>query len=88
MANHSQYLRGYCNYQQDNWAEPLSMAEFSYNNKVSATTGVSPFFANYHYHPRYEIRANSKLPTPKALIDYSDRLTSLEKYLRSEIAYA
>jgi hypothetical protein len=83
-----QYLRGYCNYQQDNWAELLSMAEFSYNNKVSATTGVSPFFANYHYHPRYEIRANSELPTPKALIDYSDRLTSLEKYLRSEIAYA
>jgi hypothetical protein len=34
-----QYLRGYCNYQQDNWAELLSMAEFSYNNKVSATTG-------------------------------------------------
>jgi hypothetical protein len=82
-----QYLRGYSNYQQDNWAELLSMAEFSYNNKVSATTGVSPFFANYHYHPRYEIRANSELLTPKALIDYSDRLTSLEKYLRSEIAY-
>jgi hypothetical protein len=78
-----QYLRGYCNYQQDNWAELLSMAEFSYNNKVSATTGISPFFANYHYHPRYEIRANSELPTPTALIDYSDRLTSLEKYLLS-----
>jgi hypothetical protein len=38
--------------------------------------------------PRYEICANAELPTPKALIDYSDRLASLEKYLRSEIAYA
>jgi transposase InsO family protein len=83
-----QYLRGYCNYQQYNWAELLSMAEFSYNNKVSATTGVTPFFANYHYHPRYEIYANKNKATPQALIDYSDRLTSLEKYLRSEIAYA
>jgi hypothetical protein len=85
-----QYLCGYCNYQQDNWAELLSMVEFSYNNKVSATTGVSSFFANHHYHPRYEICANnsSELSTPQALIDYSDTLANLEKYLLSEIAYA
>jgi hypothetical protein len=68
----------------------FSMAEFSYNNTVSATTGVSPFFANYYYHPRYDICANndSELQIPEALIDYSDRLANLEKYLRSEIAYA
>jgi hypothetical protein len=85
-----QYLQGYCSYQQDNWAELLSMAEFSYNNTVSATTGASPSFANYHYHPRYEMSANndSELLTPEALIDYSDRLTKLEKFFRSEIAYA
>src|ERR1700761_787442 len=40
-----QYLRGYCNYQQDNWLELLSMAEFSYNNKISSATGMTPFFA-------------------------------------------
>jgi transposase InsO family protein len=27
-----QYLRAYCNYQQDNWRDLLTMAEFSYNN--------------------------------------------------------
>ena len=27
-----QYLRIYCNYEQDNWANLLSLAEFSYNN--------------------------------------------------------
>src|SRR5690606_24229284 len=42
-----QYLRGYCNYQQDNWNDLLTTAEFAYNNTVSSTTKVSPFFANY-----------------------------------------
>src|SRR5258708_14891183 len=47
-----QYLRAYTNYQQDNWAPLLPLAEFAYNNAASATTGISPFFANKGYHPR------------------------------------
>ena len=31
------------------------MAEFVYNNTVSATTGITPFFALYGQHPRYVI---------------------------------
>src|SRR5882724_10703846 len=46
-----QYLRVYCNYQQDNWSELLPLAEFAYNNTPSATTGITPFFANKGYHP-------------------------------------
>jgi len=46
-----QYLHIYCNYQQDNWSKLLLLAEFAYNNAPSATTGVSPFFANKGYHP-------------------------------------
>ena len=42
-----QYLQGYINYQQDNWTEILSMAEFAYNNTVSATTSITRFFAFY-----------------------------------------
>src|SRR5882724_1682485 len=45
-----QYLRVYCNYQQDNWSELLPLAEFAYNNTLSATTGITPFFANKGYH--------------------------------------
>src|SRR5882724_7565255 len=41
-----QYLQVYCNYQQDNWSELLPLAEFAYNNTPSATTGITPFFAN------------------------------------------
>ena len=41
-----QYLCIYCNYQQDNWFKLLPLMEFAYNNALSATTGISPFFAN------------------------------------------
>src|SRR5258707_6516438 len=48
-----QYLWTYMNYQQDDWAMLLPMAEFAYNNATNATTGVSPFFANKGYHPEF-----------------------------------
>src|SRR5258705_6208175 len=47
-----QYLQAYTNYQQDNWAPLLPLAEFAYNNTASTTTGISPFFANKGYHQR------------------------------------
>jgi hypothetical protein len=46
-----QYIRVYCNYQQDNWKQLLPLAEFAYNNAPNATMGISPFFANKGYNP-------------------------------------
>ena len=46
-----QYLRIFINHHQNNWAEWLPLAEFSYNNKVQTSTGHSPFMALYGYHP-------------------------------------
>ena len=85
-----QYLRGYINYQQNNWAELLTMAEFSYNNTVSTTTGITPFFALYGQHPRYTIkpRPNQKIPTPEALKEWANELGKLNSYLYSEIKYS
>ena len=57
-----QYLYIYCNYQQDNWSELLLLMKFVYNNALSATTSVSPFFANKGYHPNM-ILLSSKLTT-------------------------
>src|SRR5205807_9973954 len=34
-----QYLRCYCSYQQDNWAELLLLAEYAYNSAVSESQG-------------------------------------------------
>jgi hypothetical protein len=50
-----QYLRGYISYQQDDWYDNLALAEFAYNDSISVTTKVTPFFANYGYNPRFEI---------------------------------
>ena len=50
-----QYLYVYYNYQQDNWSELLPFMEFVYNNALSATTGVSPFFVNKGYHPNITV---------------------------------
>ena len=47
-----QYLQLFINHWQDDWYKWLPMAEFSYNNKVHAATGYSPFFLNYRHHPR------------------------------------
>ena len=47
-----QYLHTYTNYQQDDWAPLLPLAEFAYNNATSETTGVLPFFMNKGYHLR------------------------------------
>ena len=40
-----QYLRMYCNYQQDDWVELLSLTEFFYNNVFQQTIKYSPFYA-------------------------------------------
>jgi hypothetical protein len=46
------YLRSYCNYEQNDWAEMLGMAEFAYNNSKDSETKISQFYANYGYEPR------------------------------------
>jgi len=50
-AGLEQYLRSFCSFYQDDWASWLPLAEFAANNQTSETTGLSPFFANYGWHP-------------------------------------
>jgi hypothetical protein len=45
------YLRSFINHDQDDWVALLPSAEFAYNNSITMATGVSPFFANYGFHP-------------------------------------
>jgi len=82
-----QYLRMYCNYQQDNWSDLLPLAEFAYNNAPSATTGVSPFFVNKGYHPNLAVHPERKLSSAQAR-EYMVDLESLHEYLREEMAAA
>ena len=46
------YLRAFINFEQNNRARLLPMAEFAYNNAKNASTGHTPFELNCGYHPR------------------------------------
>jgi len=45
------YLRAFVDHEQDNWMGLLPMAEFAYNNSITMGNGMSPFYANYGFHP-------------------------------------
>jgi len=45
------YLRTFVSKEQDDWKRLLPMAEFAYNNSATTGNGMSPFYANYGFHP-------------------------------------
>jgi hypothetical protein len=61
-AELEQYLRLFVDWAQDDWVDWLPLAEFAGNNLISETTGVSPFFANYGFHPRMGVEAAKPCP--------------------------
>jgi len=82
-----QYLCIYCNYQKDNWSELLPLTEFAYNNALSATTGVSPFFANKGYHPNITVHSKHDIASFQAH-DFTIDLDELQSTLKAEISAA
>ena len=45
------YLRAFVNFEENDWARLLPMAEFAYNNAKNASSGHTPFELNCGYHP-------------------------------------
>ena len=45
------YLRAFISKEQDDWVRLLPMAKFAYNNSTTTGNGMSPFYANYGFHP-------------------------------------
>jgi len=44
-------LRCYVSPHHDDWDDHLATLEFAYNDSIQASTGVTPFYANYGRHP-------------------------------------
>jgi len=82
-----QYLHVYCNYQQNNWSKLLPLAEFACNNAPSATTGVSPFFANKGYHPNLSVYPERDIAS-SCVCDFVLNLDKLQDTLKEKIAKA
>ena len=68
------YLRFFVNYQQDDWAAYLPLAEFAHNNWKNTSTGRSPFQLLMGSHPRAEWSS-----TPSALPQVARRLEQLQE---------
>ena len=45
------YLQAFVNFEQNDWAKLLPMAEFAYNNTKNTSTGHTPFELNCGFHP-------------------------------------
>ena len=82
-----QYIWVYCNYQQDNWFTLLPLAEFAYNNTPSATTTVTPFYANKGYHLNLTNHPERELSSSHAKEFVTD-LDKLHQHLREHMVEA
>jgi hypothetical protein len=68
------YLCIFSAYRQDNWADFLHTAEFAYNNHHHPSIGMTPFYANYRYHPVYTDRTS-----PEQVLALPERLHQIHE---------
>ena len=86
-----QFLRTSVNYLQDDWEQWLALAEFAANNQDSETTGVSPFFANYGYDPRWQCNPMDVNPIRSEEFDarrLATRMKEIHEHLKTKMARA
>ena len=72
------YLRVFCNFEQDDWAMRLFLAEFVYNTSFHSATGVTPAFALYGFNPRGPGDVASSRPAPENVPSASERARQLQ----------
>ena len=66
-------LRSYVNDRNTNWVEFLPLVEIAINNSKSASTGLTPYFINYGFHPDFTAfidknPIDTKVPTVESYI--------------------
>jgi len=79
-----QYLRCYCSSAQNEWCYYLPLCEFSYNNSLHQSIGVSPFYANFGFNPNSIINSPPILLKDNASVltrDWSAHFQSLQAHL-------
>ena len=53
----------YCSYLQDDWEKWLPLAEFTANNTINESIGVTPFYITYRQDPRLRFKPRPKINT-------------------------
>ena len=73
-----QYLQAFCNYKQDNWVELLPLAEFAFNNSIHHSALMTPFWANYNYHPTMQFKP-PKDPSYRSQVQADSSMTGMKE---------
>ena len=79
-------LRSFADHDPSQWDRYLTAAEFAINNSHSRSTGRSPFFLNYGFHPRTPLNLELVAHVPAAT-NYADtlavRLDAAKRFLQA-----
>ena len=75
------------NEQQNDWADWLSLATFSYNDKEQTSTGHSPFFLNHGRHPNKGLESRHEVKSQVAQ-DFVDNLTKAQTEAQAALTKA
>ena len=82
-----QYLRTFISFRQNDWVEWLPLAEFSYNNRVHASTRKTPFEVDNGTHPRMGVEPRRKVRF-EAAQEFADRMANAIQETRSALNQA
>ena len=75
-------LRNFAGLHPDTWDTHLAAAEFAMNNAVNRSTGQSPFFLNYGFHPATPVSRELDIPVPAAKAFVESFVTRLSEAKR------
>jgi len=79
------FLQHYMNYQQDDWADWLATAEFSYNDKKHAATGKTLFELNFGRHPwKGDLMVQTGIPQVEEFIKHLQKSWKHTTYAMEE----
>jgi hypothetical protein len=73
-----QVLRHFVSPRQDNWDEPLALAEFAINDSINPSTGYTPFYLAYGQEAQHPVDIAAHVNVPAADVQASDIEVAIE----------
>ena len=83
-----QYIHTFCAWDQKDLLQLLPNAESCYNNTIHSATKVTPFYANFGYHPIDNYPAEVVESNVPAAEEYLGNLANLRKDMRDQLILA
>ena len=82
-----QYLKCYVNYQQNNWIELLSVAQFAYNNNIQTFTKISSFQAEYDRNMQINDRIIKLKDNNNMIIQQDKKMWQIHEQLKKDLQF-